>query len=502
MAEWRGLGSDLLCEHASCWILRRGQAGSGGRCLFAAAPVFASRRQRNAYVELCDAIGSNPDRERLHHGTSLLVCREHLRTHISEARGKILGETAPERRAHCREFFINKRDAPIFTHAEAVAVGDAQKYAPIFSQYTDSAAGPPALGDIAMPNLEDYRRCFPGKFFGKARTAEAGLPSAPPPWETRRACAVFRGGATGGGVCPATNPRLRLAWLSRIWAEDDRRDGGTPLLDAKLTSWNQRQKVGRDGVVRVLDPEELRTSWGLTDVGRHHYLGWAEQATFKYAVYLDGNVGAGRLGAMLGLGFVILAPPSEKPATQLRMHMKAFVHFLPLRADMEDLREALLWLRENDDEARRLSDSARALHRQHCTKDAIEREMRWLVRGLPPPDDVAFQVTLEHIWTRARAGVYVLLDERGKLRIFAPFANEDFVIKRNEGAAAAELPTESGTTQDFLERVLRLTGEVVTLPPERWWRNGSLVCNVMPADVWGESMLAEMRLLIERAGRD
>ena len=470
------MGPLAQCEHKCC--------SHGGQCRFSRAPVFETAEERDAYVAACLAEPSHPDG--FHHGTSLLTDWDHIATQLLPARAQFLADLGPERAAKCREFFINKRDAPVLSHVTA-AVETAAK-TPILSQYSDSAADPPAAGDVAMPNLEDYRRCFPGCFFGKSLTAEEGLPAVPP-WEQRKSCAIFRGGATGEGVCPETNPRLKLALLSEAWQH---LDGDEPLLDARLTSWNQRQKMGKDGILRILDRLDLVRRHGLKDVGKRHYLSWAQQASYKYAVYLDGNVGAGRLGMLLGLGFVVLAPASKKPATFMRMHLKPMVHFVPLREDLEDLRPMLLWLRSNDEAARRISKNAQKLHREWCSQAAIEREMRWLVASLPLPDEASFQATLEFIWSKARAAIYVLLDDELRLRIFAPFANCTY---RNDWP---EVTTEAGGIPAFLARVRKLTGERVTLPWRNWWLNGGLICNVVPEDVWGESMLPELRLLLEK----
>jgi len=475
---WRGLTSHPLCQHSCC--------ASSEHCRFSRAPVFSSLRDCEEYVEACASEPSNLQGH--HHGVSLLLDWQSVEERVLKERARVLEDLGPARASCCKEFLINKRDAPLVTHAEASKSG--LEMTPILSQYTDSAADPPALGDIAMPNLEDYRRCFPGKFFGKVLKVEKGLPNVPH-WNERWDCAVFRGGATGEGVCPQTNVRLRLARLGQEWEAKDLRSARGLLLDAKLTSWNQRQKLGTDGVARILDPAVLARRWRLRDVGKHNFLSWEQQVMYKYAVYLDGNVGAGRLGALLGLGFVVLAPSSSKPATLLRMHMKPMVHYVPLREDLGDLREALLWLREHDGLAFDISAKAMDLHRSFCSRSAIEREMRWTVSSLPNPDTASLMRTLDLVWTKARAAVYVLMDDAMNLMIFAPLANSNF---ENDGG---EIQTESGSMQEFLQRVARLSGERVTLPPRKWWRNAGLICNVLPEDVWGEAMLAEARLLLE-----
>ena len=458
--------------------------------MFSVPAVFESSQDQNDYLQECQSEASNPD-EGLHHGTSLLTAWEHVEEHILGSRKKILEQGIGE---EVREFFVNKRDAPIFSEAGSSDWHETAERSAILSQYTDNA---PKV-DISFPNLEDYRRCFPGHYFGNCKEPERGLPD-PPEWKHRRSCAIFRGGATGGGTTPETNQRLLLAHLSQRWSEEDliRGGRGIPLLDAKLTSWNKRQKIGPDGMVRVIDVCALRQVWGIRDVGRHNYLTWSQQARFKYTVYLDGNVGAGRLGALLGLGFVVVAPPSERPATFLRRHMQEFVHYIPVKKDLSDLRDAIVWLRNNDEQARLVAERALALHGQLCEKASMEAAMGAILRGLPCPrdDDVVLLRTLRHIWENSRSAIYVLVNLKRGIAIFAPFAN-----KKYENEAGGRLLLEGGSLGEFLKLVKSRSGETVSLlPPTRWWTNGHLVCNVMPDDVWGESMLAEIRLLIENS---
>lgn len=461
--HWRGLSSDPECEHSCC--------SRAPRCLFSQAPVFFDDRAQRRYRQACRSFASNE--QGLHHGTSLLTSLEALEGQVLQRRARVLRELGPARVDGCREFLVNKRDAPL----------DLEAPLKVLSQYVGEGSA-----DLRMPNLEDYRRSFRGARFGPRGQPEEGLPT-PPPWRDRWSCAVFRGSASGEGIDVLTNPRLHLAYLSQRWALEAPEE---QLLDARLTSWNQRQKIGRDGVLRVLDPEALRRDYGLADVGRHHYLSWRQQSRYKYAVYVDGNVGAGRLGALLGLGFVLLVPSSEKPATFLRGLLEPLRHFVPVRADLRDLREALRWLRDHDEEARAMSERNRALHRACCSPGAIEQQTRTLVASLPCClPELELREGLERAWRTRRCAVYVLLDDRMKLRIFAPFANPRF---RNDWTLLA---TEDETLEVFLERVRRLTGECVTLPLDQWWTNGGLVCNQPVPDVWGEAMLPELRHLLE-----
>jgi len=448
------------------------------------AAVFASRDEQLAYLAARQG-SSHPGRPELRQLVSLLVTREELHEQLLGRRATLRRELGEAEWARCVEFFVNKRDHPLQLPPGSTAV---------LSQYVlpsgDGGDGGDG-GDLPLPAVEDYVRCFPGRRFGRDAAPAAALP-APPPWEQRRPTAVFRGGATGAGVTPETNPRLRLAQLSRRWRGRDE----PPLLDCELTSWNLRQKRGADGVLRLADPEELRRR-GIGSCGRQHFLSWAQQAEYRFAVYLPGNVAAGRLGALLGLGFCILAPGGAEPALELWRHLEPGVHYWPLRSDLGDLRAALLHLRAHDAEARRLAEAARALWARRCgTAAAMEAQLRAVLRSLPAPDDERLLRSLEHLWTQCRAAVYCLVDGGGRLRLFAPFANEFF----HNGAP--EPVTEPAPLAAFLRRVRAVAGEEVRLPWQRWWSNGALVCNVMPADVWGESMLPALRLMLQRAASE
>jgi len=440
----------------------------------APAPLLPDAAAQRRYRAALAAAGSNPAHPHFDHAVSLLVTDAQLAEQLLGRRAALRQELGEAAWVRCRECFVNKRDAPLQLPAGST---------PVLSQYTLDG------GDLAVPAVEDYERCWPGAHFGRGAPGRA-LP-APPPWEARRATAVFRGGATGAGVLPETNPRLRLVQLAHAW----RRGGQGQFLDAELTSWNLRQKLGADGVLRLLDPAELRRQ-GIDSCGRQHYLTWEQQAEFKYAVYLPGNVGASRLGALLGLGFVILAPEPTGPALGLWRQLEADVHYLRLEPDFSDLRKKLQWLRYHDADARRLSAAAQALAQRELSRSALEAAAAAALAALPPPDDARLVRSLEYVWTQCRAAVYALVDGRGRLRLFVPFANQSF-----HNGWPAPPPCEPAPLEAFLACVRHRTQERDHLPWQRWWTNGGLVCNVLPADVWGESMLPALQLLLERAAR-
>jgi len=122
--------------------------------------------------------------------------------------------------------------------------------------------------------------------------------------------------------------------------------------------------------------------------------------------------------------------------------------------------------------------------------------MAAVLRELPEPNDERLLRSLDYIWTQCRAAVYALIDGDGRVRLFAPFANESYCNGWPRPPASEPRPLPA-----FLELVQRRTREHGHLPWQRWWTNGGLVCNVMPPEVWGESMLPTMQLLLERSAR-
>ena len=57
-------------------------------------------------------------------------------------------------------------------------------------------------------------------------------------WDKKKSMCVFRGTASGCGVTEDTNMRLKAALMSV-----DPEYGMTDILDAKLTGWNDKEKM-------------------------------------------------------------------------------------------------------------------------------------------------------------------------------------------------------------------------------------------------------------------
>ena len=440
--------------------------------MYSAPPYFTSARDRDVWLGRAHSTPSHPGGFR--HVVSLLTTWQAVDNIVLQRRRDLLQMALKQGTlTGWREAFFNKRDYPLLACTSDHAASDGTPA--IFSQYTN----PETDDNMPMPALTDWRAAHAARFWAPARS-----PVVPPdegvlPWKHRKDKIIFRGSATGAGTTIATNVRLRAASMH----------GSNPSFDFRLTSWNARHKIDPvDGVVRQVDPGNFPF-----DASSAHYMPMDEQAQYRYALLLDGNAGASRVGELLKRGFVILAPPSDLPQVAIRRKMQAGVHYLQVRRDLADVGAVLQWCRTHDAEAQQISARARELWEHTCTRADMLMTMADAWNALSPPrvDGTATRRALQDVYAHSRSAVYVLTDDVGRVRIFAPFANSDFA------GSAQRFHFDEPSLQQFLRNcAARFGHEHVLRDTSRWWTNGPIVCNVVPANVWGESMLDVLRDMI------
>jgi serine/threonine protein kinase len=259
----------------------------------------------------------------------------------------MLVELCEERDVPNIEFFLNRRDFPLLkrdgtepydhiwdSDVQPLVSHSFDRYLPVLSMSkTDRYA------DVTIPTHEDWARVQQkeGKWFTHCTSYANDFSQ---PWESRKAVAVFRGGSTGCGVTIDTNTRLKLAHLSSVTPPDAE---GVPYLDAGITNWNLRsRKTKGDPYLRTIEIDSL--PFGLLEK-----LSPKEQAGYKYVVNVDGHVSAFRLSLELSMGSVILLVDSEWKIWY-RDKLEAYVHYVPVRADLSDLVNQIKWCREHDAE--------------------------------------------------------------------------------------------------------------------------------------------------------
>jgi hypothetical protein len=314
------------------------------------------------------------------------------------------------------DFFLNKRDYPQLRArrgAEPYArfVGDSLAleresyscYTPIFSFYTSvpELGEERAMADLPMPTPEDWRTACEA-------VKDSDADALTPPPLPKRAVALFRGSATGQGTTPATNVRLRLAHFSLHNAD---------VVDAGIVAWNdQRDRVLTHAETCVLTHKDAAAADAQIYISRPMRdvslplvprMTMREQvAEAAYLIYADGHVAAGRYGALMHTGRVILRIATEQPecgqlwafygtvgAVVDENNTSATVpadadHFL-IDAQLRNLRSTVLFLRANEAVAARVAACAR---RKAPTIEGIAQYWRYAISAIsrrqqqnPPP---------------------------------------------------------------------------------------------------------------------
>ena len=195
-------------------------------------------------------------------------------------------------------------------------------FLPIFA-----TSGQKGFEDIPIPNEDDLS------------LAMNPLKYKAVPWEEKKPIAIFRAGkATGCGMTPKTNMRLKLSLMR------------SPSLDVGIVDTKLKNLK--------FDPEEglgyLETS--LKKVPEVPLMGG--QDGFKYIIHVDGNVLAYRLLKSMLTGSLILRVAS--PFVHWLDHkLQAGKHYVPVADDLSDLEEKMAWCQDHDSKCKKIAEAGR-----------------------------------------------------------------------------------------------------------------------------------------------
>ncbi|KAH9250060.1 hypothetical protein BASA81_012106 [Batrachochytrium salamandrivorans] len=309
----------------------------------------------------------------------------------------MLEEACKERFMPDVDFFFNKRDHPQLRvdpeeeaydfmfdakHVKLPPNARYQMLTPFCSFY-----GSNQFSDLLCPTVEDWKNAI-GLVFPET-TIETGLSTNPVSdlyleenfkqfhveWVDKQDTAFFRGNATGGGVTPLNNQRLHLAQLSvKEWINKP----GLMLLDARVTGFNVRDKKMFGEPMRFAQTKTLKDLKGA-------FVPMYKQGTYKYVCYVEGHCAANRYAFLMRLGSVILKLESTCAASELWFfpmlkpqdcsrdmgEEETDADHVPVKADLSDLEEKILWCRRNDRTCRRIVENAQALYQRVLSRDAI-----------------------------------------------------------------------------------------------------------------------------------
>ena len=153
-----------------------------------------------------------------------------------------------------------------------------------------------------------------------------------PPWEERKPIAFWRGGVSGG-----TYPTIRTRLVEYMC--------DYPYSDFKFVPTSESYL--RTGPMDMNDKR-------MFDEDRHiNY-----QVYFKYILILDGACIASAHQWVFASGSVPIMITHPNNNYWFKKYLKPMVHYVPIQYDLSDLKEKIEWLRDNDKEAKQISQNA------------------------------------------------------------------------------------------------------------------------------------------------
>ncbi|XP_073680845.1 protein O-glucosyltransferase 3 [Garra rufa] len=225
------------------------------------------------------------------------------------------------------EFYINVGDWPM----ENRKVSDKPGPVPIISW-----CGSTDTRDIVLPTY-DITHSSLEAMRGVTNDLLSVQGNTGPVWSDKMDKAFFRGR-------DSREERLRLVTMSKENPE---------LLDAGITAYfffRDREK----------------------DLGKAPLVGFFDFFKYKYQVNVDGTVAAYRFPYLM-LGDSLVLKQDSPYYEHFYTHLKAGVHYIPVKRDLSDLMEKIRWAQKNDTQAEAIAKAGQSLvrdllqpHRLYC----------------------------------------------------------------------------------------------------------------------------------------
>jgi len=270
------------------------------------------------------------------------------------------------------EFFINRRDHPLLKRNHTEPYHQLFKtrniplnghtypegHLPILSMCTT-----PEYMDIPIPTYEDwamatgkyYARTFGNRVSANTNYITKNVEKYNLDWETKKDQAVFRGSATGYGTTIHTNQRLKLASMNN----------SSDTLDVGITSWAYKCKKITGEPVSFLRYRELPFELA-------NKMSMDQQTNYKYIICVDGNVSAFRLTNLFRTkSVVIMVESSGGYSLWYYEYLKRGIHYIPVKADLSDLHQALEWCQNNPEHCKKITENAYELYYTKLSRPGI-----------------------------------------------------------------------------------------------------------------------------------
>jgi hypothetical protein len=183
------------------------------------------------------------------------------------------------------------------------------------------------------------------------------------PWELKINKAQFRGSATGCGTDEETNIRIKATILSEKYPD---------ILDAGIIKFNRKLKKSLNKPLMIIDNKKYKTK---------DFMSLEEKMKYKYILNLDGHVSAYRLGHELSLNSVVLIPDSKYYLWFSKL-LIPYVHYIPVKHNLDDLIDQLNWCINNDSKCKEIAINSRLFFDTYLSKDGQLNYMQNVLNSL------------------------------------------------------------------------------------------------------------------------
>jgi len=267
-------------------------------------------------------------------------------------------------------FYINKRDSCILNKDllepyPALYVTDGN-IAPKLEQKYQNKQYTPILSPYSNENYADLPFIIPEdwKLVNQTNDTLENILDDNLQWKDKIPTAFFRGSCTGS-VEFSKNQRLQISKIDYQWSITK-----PGLLDAGIVSWNSRDKIDSNLTVTYIKPNEMN-NLGIFLKKR---VEMNKQIKYKYLINIDGHSKVNRESYLLQSGCLILNVETKYVIGNQRWYdhlLQPFVHYVPIKYDLSDLEEKIIWCRNNDSKCKEIANNAKKLYDEYFSKEGL-----------------------------------------------------------------------------------------------------------------------------------
>ena len=180
-------------------------------------------------------------------------------------------------------------------------------------------------------------------------------------WSSKKNIGIWRGATTG--TTEFTVENWRDQWRPKLVSNCN---ANPDICDAKISGYVQARP---EAVVQMRQ-----------ELGGESQMSMDTQHQYKYAIMLDGN-SAPSSRMLANLGSLSLIVKQESPFIEFFYpSLRAYYHYVPLSRSVEDVKYAVEWARQHDDEVKDMIASAKNFACKHLNKDTIENYVEYLFK--------------------------------------------------------------------------------------------------------------------------